>query len=325
MSLIWMDGFDYYSTTIPFNTRYPTTGFPTFGVAGRFGGLCLRTPQNVSISVPAGDTFCVGFAIRAGSLSSLDQPIVTFRSSVSLNQAILSNNSSGNLKFWRGNMSAQLGSASGHAFSGTDWHYVEVVFTRNASAGAAQVFIDGVLVIDLSAVNTGSASIDIINILPGGSQSCDLDDLYITDTAVRVGERRIETLVPTSDASTQWTPDTGTDNFARVDETQSDGDTSYVSTTTPGSADLYGIGSLSETPATIDAVQVTNIARKTDANSHTMRGNIKSGATVGNGTAKAVPSSYGILADIFELDPDGSVAWDAAAVNAAQIGPELVA
>lgn len=329
MTFRWIDGFDYYSASVPFSTRYPALTGGTYGVAGRFGGFCFRTGgENFSVSIPATGTVCTGFAIRSSLLSS-DQPIVALKASNSI-QATLSNTSAGVLKVFRGShlSGTLLGSASGYPFDapGGAWRYVEFIMSRNATTGLAQVYFDGALVIDLNNVNTDNGSaFDTITLLTGGGTSSDLDDLYIADTATRVGERRVETLRPSLDASVQWVPDTGVANYARVNETQADGDTSYVSTATAGQKDLYGIGALSETPTTIDAVQVSNIARKTDSNSHTIRANLKSSATTANGTPLAVGSSYGVLAEIFATDPNGGGAWSAAAVNAAQIGPELVA
>ncbi len=72
------------------------------------------------------------------------------------------------------------------------------------------------------------------------------------------------TLLPTSDGNyTQWTPSTGTTHYTLVDETTCNGTTDYVSETTVGERDSYGI-SLSSIAngSTITNIQITPCASR---------------------------------------------------------------
>jgi hypothetical protein len=176
-------------------------------------------------------------------------------------------------------------------------------------------------------VNTGSSSIDAVVLSSDGSFSTQriYDDLYMTNTATRVGERRIDVLRPSADtAQKDWTPSTGTNNSALVDDTTFNDDTDYVSASTVGNKDLYDIGNLGFTPAAITALQVTYRARKDDATTREIRANVKSGSTTANGATKGMTTSYQTFFDIYETDPATSAAWTTSAVNALQIGPEVV-
>ena len=90
-----------------------------------------------------------------------------------------------------------------------------------------------------------------------------IDDVYVTNTSTRLGESRVAVLYPSADtAHADWTPSTGTDHYALVDETTVNSDTDYVASGTVGDLDLYEVGDLPFTPESIHAVQVTTCARK---------------------------------------------------------------
>ena len=88
-------------------------------------------------------------------------------------------------------------------------------------------------------------------------------DVYVTNGRTRLGESGVAVLYPSADtADADWTPSTGTDHYATVDETTVNGDAGYVASGTVGDLDLYEIGDLPFVPDGIHAVQVTMCARK---------------------------------------------------------------
>jgi hypothetical protein len=149
-----------------------------------------------------------------------------------------------------------------------------------------------------------------------------VDDVYVTNIATRLGESRVLVLYPTADtADADWTPSTGVDHYATVDEATVNGDAGYIASGTVGDLDLYDVSDLGVMPDSIQAVQVTLCARKDDAASREVRCKVKSGAATADGAAHALTASYVYYRDVFETDPDTSAAWTAGGVNAVQIGP----
>jgi hypothetical protein len=114
------------------------------------------------------------------------------------------------------------------------------------------------------------------------------DDIYVTDQGTRLGECRVVTLYPNgATADADWTPSGGEDNYEQVDESQVDGDTSYVASDTPGDLDIYTVTDLGFVPDTVHAAQLTMCARKDDAETREVRLKLKSGAVVEDGATQA--------------------------------------
>ncbi len=337
MSLIWMDGFDLYASTAQMANRYSQPGGGSL-VTGRFSGSQgWQCDQNgnggLVFSLPgaAHATLTLGFAfyISGAANFSTGKSLVDFRNG-STTICKLGVKSDGALVFGRGDFTTNLIAASSAGLLSTNgiWHYAEVVLTRaSGTSGAVAVYLDGTQVINEAATNTGASNIDRIVFGIDGAFSTTriFDDLYIMDTASRVGERRIDVLRPSADtADKDWVASTGVNNYAVVDETTFNDDTDYVSSATPGALDLYDLANLSFTPANITAVQVTYRARKDDATTREVRANIKSGGTTANGATRGLTTSYQTFFDLYETDPNTSAAWAASAVNALQAGPEVV-
>jgi hypothetical protein len=325
MTIKWVDGFELITNQTQFTERYSDTNlnpsFDTGRYAGRsityFGGAFFAwAPFSADTSV-----LSVGFAYKLDRLTSTGT-ILTFRDASNNDMCDLRVIASGALQATR-NGSA-LGSSATGVLVANAWCYVEVEFTRHASAGVFTVYVNGTAVISLTAQNTGANDIHSLRI-DGISAVQWFDDLYTTNVATRVGECRVDVLAPTADtAQKDFTPSTGTSNYAMVDDTLYNDDTDYVSASTAGNKDLYDVADLSFTPANVYAVQVTWRARKDDATARTVRANLKSGGTTTNGTTQAMGASYVSFHDLYLTDPNTSAAWTPTNVNAIQIGPEVV-
>jgi hypothetical protein len=221
-----------------------------------------------------------------------------------------------------------LGSTANNIILTATWYYIEAEIVLGSSTGTFKLYVNGVKVMDLSGLNNVNGSLVTadrfyVNLnSPGGNFY--MDDFYLTDTATRIGECRVETLRPSADTATkQFAPNSGTANFSRVNETLVDGDTSYVQASAVGNRDLYSLGALSATPASIYAVNVVSFAEKTDATSRTLYNSVQSNSTDSDGVAQTLLSSYARLDRIMETDPSGGGAWSAARVNALLVGPKV--
>ena len=115
-------------------------------------------------------------------------------------------------------------------------------------------------------------------------------------------------------------------NADAVSEAQQDAFGTYVFDSTPGDSDLYGIAALPVTPLTMVAVTTRGYMQKSDAGTRTAAMQLQSGATVvATPTLTLIPSGWQWAWRMDPTDPNTGAAWTAAAVNAAQIGPMVVA
>jgi hypothetical protein len=336
MSLMLIDGFDLYpaiSGDAGMNVVWTFNSTSSMGLdPGRFGGQAIRSSQDRFIMSPVfalTANVSVGFAFKAAGYPSGSEEICRLMSA-SGDQVIVGVNSSRQLIACRGSIATVLGTSTETLSTGV-WHYLEIEAVIDDVSGIVTVWLDGVKVIDLSGVDTKQqteAGVDRIRFQLNGLNQFStptIDDVYITNGGTRLGESRVVVLYPNADtADADWTPSTGVDHFATVDETTVNGDTDYVASGTVGDLDLYEMSDLGVTPDSIHAVQVTMCARKDDAATREVRSKVKSGATTANGAPHALTANYVYYRDIFETDPSISTAWTSGGVNAMRIGPEVV-
>lgn len=338
MSLVVMEGFDALTASYV-TSKYPLGGY--FGAdvtTGRYGGQGFRPgPGNQNgewvVSTGGLGTFTCGCGINV-SLSGFSTGINLLRM----------NNSAGNRQFTiglrsdgtvcvqngTGSLSSALAASAAGVVTSSAWFYMEVEFVLSDTVGECRVWINGTKVIDISGVDTKGSTTTVVDELRYGQVGTGaggiiLDDFYLTNTATRLGESRITTLVPTADtADKDWGRSTGSDNYALVDELPY-ATTDYVTSATAGDLDLYDFGNLPYTPLTIHAVQTSFFAAKDDAASRSVRARLRSGGTDANGTSLGLTATHVQKTDIYATDPNTTAAWTASAVNALQAGPETTA
>lgn len=118
--------------------------------------------------------------------------------------------------------------ASPVPYTASAWQHWAIDYKIDASAGWVKFYINGVLSIDYTG-NTGTASPNGLQFGSTGASASYVadtyfDDMYLTST---VGEsaatvpavKRFIWGTPVADGTKAWTPSTGTDHYALVDET----------------------------------------------------------------------------------------------------------
>lgn len=344
MALEWFDGFEDYSTTFPIynNRRYSVSGtsswdiITTYQADGRFSDskgisqTASASPQLIYFNEPGTELAC-GISKNQSARSdpttgySLDG-LSFYDGSNTANNLNVGIKANGSIVVWRGTNAASniLATSAAGLVSANTWYHLGVELVRHASSGSVNVYVDGVQVISVTGVNTGSTSISQINICKFGGSAI-IDDFYVCNEAAWLGECRSSPLVPNADtAQVDFTPSTGSDNYACVDESPPN-TTDYVSSETPGDIDLYEISNMSFTPVSILGVKATIVAAKDDITTRTFRSKLKSGGTTANGDTHAASNSYGFASDIYDKDPNTGSAWIKSSVDALQIGVEVVA
>ena len=338
MALVFREGFDTYNgiqAEIGLQSCWlcGSTGAQAMA-AGRFAGQCWQgRNQSGTIQATAQRfftggslSFSAGFAFKADVVNSLGTPVF-FR----VGQFRIGINTSGFLTVNRDATQIAISTTS-EIVSGA-WYYIEAEVIMSGTVGTVTVYKNGNPVLGLNGLtglNTGTTIPDHVLLDTTGANASNIgrsfvyfDDIYVTDTNVRLGERRVETLYAISDGATlTLVPSTGVSHFGVVDETQAN-NTDWLAGTAVGDLSLLGLGNLSSTPAVIDEVNVIMYARKTDASSRALNAGIKSGGADGLGTQHFQAASFLQYNTPFPLDPNGNVAWTPAAVNALELQPRV--
>ncbi|MFZ5474554.1 MAG: hypothetical protein ACOZBV_11555, partial [Pseudomonadota bacterium] len=167
-----------------------------------------------------------------------------------------------------------------------------------------------------------------VGAVPG--QACpvtvDVDDLYIADTLGTInntflGDVRVDAIkAQANGALNQWTVEGAASAWQAV----SDGDeTTALRAATAGLRQTFDVEALPAmtTPA-IHGVQVTLLARKTDAGTGRVRGLVASGASTAVGPDIVLQEQLAWHTALFERNPNGNVPWTEGAFNAAEFGLE---
>lgn len=342
MTLVKTDGFDMYNGTATL-TGLQSKWSALIGitnvsmVTGRFGGQAVHmgsaangVARNLTAARSSG---AHGFACRVTSMPTSD-------SSPWLMFALLSSGTytlglrckiNGAIEAFRATSGAagtSLGVSAAGVIVANTWHYWEFEYVISDSVGRVTVWVDGVQILNITGADTnnGVTTVDqfgIVNLNGTPATQFDVDDWYEADAATRIGEGKVETLRGASDGTVTWTPNSGANNYSRINETTVDTDTTYAETGTLNNQDLYNFGPLSSTPSAIYGAQLVSFDRKTDAGSRSIALVAKSGGTTDVGGDYALSASYGRFERMLVVDPNTSAAWTAAAVNALQSGPKV--
>lgn len=185
--------------------------------------------------------------------------------------------------------------------------------------------------INMASLLSNSATANVFALIDGSGSGLGYIDgsFYIHNGGGDIpgywGDLRILKVLPNGDtAQADWTPNSGSVHFDRVNELPSDDDTTYVSAAVAGKKDAWDWQDLPAFLGAIRCVQVSMAARKDDEGSKAFR--IGVGATL----AEAVSSDYYVNDSYiyyhfpWDLDPATGLPWTVAGFNAKQFGPELV-
>lgn len=330
----FIEGFDGYSAVagvVGVESRWLASSTANLTlVAGRFDGQAIRGTSSSYLSAPVkGSPYqqgALGVAVQIQTASALGR-LITLSNGADAPQITIAVDGIGRLLLYRGSQSGTFLAASTVALSVGVWYYIEVEFRIDDPAGYVRVYVNGGEFVTYTG-NTigvsGNATFGRLGILGASSVQATIDDIYVEDGTIRLGEARVQTQRPAADtAQKDFTPSSGTSNYSRVNENLVDGDASYVASSTVGDEDLYDLADMSATPQDIFAVQVRIVARKDDAATRAIKSVIKSGATVSVGEEFFLSSSYTTHTDIYDVNPDTGVAWTKTDVDNLQIGQRV--
>jgi hypothetical protein len=217
------------------------------------------------------------------------------------------------------------------------WHFVEMKLDWGGSTGiSGALHLDGLETLPPTLAADGSGNFLGIRAptqLDISFNGTDFGGVYISDnlpsgdSAVAtdfIGEITQLALSPTADGTHgDWTPDTGTDHFARI-VPPPDGDASYVYSETPGAIDTYKFSLPAGGTKTIYQVAVNNDARQIGNGVRQIAAICVSGATVATGPAGAsLTTTYKPNTARFDVDPATGAPWTESGLAAAEFGVTL--
>ncbi|MEE9367052.1 MAG: hypothetical protein V3W44_10220 [Dehalococcoidales bacterium] len=332
MSLIFMDGFDHYSLAQMTRKWDSETSVSILTTSGRRSSGCMEGGVAIK-SFPALATYIFGFAFWQDISSSGRQigPIwqafdgTTRQCEIELtaNGGFLIQRSSG----------TEIGTVDGGLFPAETFNYLEIKCTIGNS-GNITMRLNGTEIFNETVDNQNSANATMDSVQLGLS-ACRIDDFYILNTSGSaprndfLGDCQIETIFPESDGTkTEFDTVVGSATHSdNVDETPSDDDTTYNETTTVNDIDLFDYPALTALSGgmTVFGVQVNTTARKDDAGSMSIRPVLFIGGTEYDGTTVALATSYNMISEIFEQNPDGGPGeWTESIINGAEFGVEAL-
>lgn len=350
MALLFIDGFDHYDPQAvdAFGDPWLARGKAAYlsPQATRING---RRPSSYALRLPEGSgggyvknldatktSLIVGAAVRVVPFQNtgVEPLLIGVRDANSQIAHLVKIGEDGRLKLYRWQYGYdQLISTSVATAPARGWHYVELQVTQGTSNGVLSVRINGILAIQMAAQNTiqggGQLLTAFVGAVPG--QSCpltlDVDDFYIADTTGTInntflGDVRVDVLQAQADGSmNQWTASpVGTAAWESVSDVDESTAISAASSGLRQSFDVMPLPAMAS-PA-IYGVQLTLLARKTDAGLGKVKGLVVSGAQTATSADIILQEQLAWQSTLFERNPNGSVQWTEAAFNAAEFGVE---
>jgi hypothetical protein len=327
----FMDSFDLYDTATMF-THWDVPGGGQIVPGGRTGNCLESSGINNGPSIKILDaqpTWIVGFALKWPGVGEID--VLTWLDGTNRQCHLSVVDASGKLGVFRDG--TLLGGSGSYCLRPGVWYYIEwKLHIAGGTGGSSVVRVDGIERITIAGANTqatANATADRFRTANNNfAWSIRYDDLWVNDAQGPVnndfeGDLTIFANLPNAEGATQnFTPDSGTQHFSRVNESVPDGDSSYVQSSDPGDVDLFAFPPLA-LPGSVKAVQVTLVARKDAAGLRQIAPVVKSGETELVGASAPLSTSYQGFLQQFDTDPDTDAAWTPTGVNSAQFGVKV--
>lgn len=343
MTFLFADSFDHYDTN-DVTTKWTNveTGISGQSIAvglGRHGSNawnCTTAGRGLVKAITNSSAIVAAVALNVTGAPSSANSLFEFRegSTVHVALRVLTDLS---LQVTRSTSTVLATSAAG-VVPTSGYCFIEFKANIHDSTGTYEVRVNGTPVITGTGADTRNGGTGIIsNVALLGvrtSNNCYFEDVYILNTSGSapwndfLGDIRIDAGRPNGNGnSSQLTGSDGnsTDNYLLVDETNPNGDTDYVQSSTSGQKDTYAFPNMAHTPANIYGVQVCVYAKKDDAGARSVCSVTRSGGADTDGATQALSTSYRYYLEVLETDPATAAAWTQSGYNAAEFGLKVAA
>jgi hypothetical protein len=351
MALLWMDGFDYAVASVGEDRvfqRYDTSTYDTSTIITtsrtHYSDAALdMATMNIGKDITmTGDTLVIGFSLNIHTGVTFDSTpdnnndaLVQFYDGAT-GQFAITVDGSDNLVIRGGAYNGSIIETSSVPLVKDEvFHYYEVKVKFHATTGTVEIRKDGSTIysttnVDTDSAVTGKATRFYIGTVHNSSGvGSTLDNLYVLDGSGSfnndfLGFTKVIYRQPTADtAQKDFTPDSGTVHYDRVDELTYD-TTTWLESTTTNHADLFGMEDLDNNTLTVHGVQGFLEAISADAGTRSVRQLLKSGTTTSSGSTHSLSASYDSYLNLWEVDPDTSTQWVGTDVDGLEFGFEVV-
>ena len=328
---LWADGL--FQTVHTDYGEYGGYGIQVLGI----GGSITRYFEAGTYGPTTGfgrSEFIVGMGLNCRTITSTYTSVLLREGSTVHLQIRLYHD--GSIQIRRG-ITTILASAPAGSFIPNTWLILGFGAVIHDSAGEVRLWLGGVgdPVIEATGLDTRNGGTGVVNNCHWGgdndpgdlSRTTWIDDWYLVDSTVmdatQLGGFSIRRRAPISDATpNDWTPSTGTDHFAVVDEVPFS-TSDYLTTSGDGDIELFDIASGS-VGWDVVGVRVVGPMSKGSPDTALTRFIMSDDGNQMNGATRLLSTTSILWSDTFPQRWDDSD-WDEAAVNALLIGVEKIA
>lgn len=281
------------------------------------------------------DTFGIAFRLWLNNIpvSNTHRPgIMQFNDVGNSRQVVIMVSPTGSLQVYRNTdptsgVGTLIGETTGPVLPAQSWRHVEAWVYRHATLGTVTVRIEGVEVLALTNVNTGSATYAQVAIGTAFSLAGVLTGLSIKDVVFMngagsqnntfIGPCGVYRLVPNADVSSGWSRSSGASDWDLLDEAPPD-DAGYIYAPDPPPA--ASIMNLTNLPADVVAVRgilSTVRAQKTDSGDGKLQVSLSpDNVNYDAGADNAISTAFAYYYDVSEVSPTTTSAWTPVEVDA---------
>jgi hypothetical protein len=338
MALIWYEHFDLYGTTLANMTLrgYLYGGSQSVSLSStspRNGSVCMVTSATngsswMTRSVPSSAVLGSGVALRVenGPNTADGQHGIHFDVGGGVRVRAVINALFG-INLYVG--TTLVGSSDPNLWASGAYFWLELKASSGTGTGSLEARVNGVPAVSATGLTFGNMTgVSIGKIVQFGTIARHDDWVIWDDTGTTNNDFMGDTFVlvapPTADGTpSDWTPNSGTDRFSRVNTTTPN-DTTFISAAAAGQAQEFTHQSLNLPVGAVAAIASQTRAFKPDAGSADYRLGIASGASTSMSDDIALATGSVVHSRIENLDPDTGLPWTQAAAQSARLRVQRV-
>jgi len=341
MSILWADPFIQYNngqsdaidgawaelTRANVSTTYiPRADTKSMSITGGTGGPAARRVYGTTIAAGTAAGIALRFYFPQLPVSNGHYRLSNFRSNSNANQVYIDCTTTGQYRAFNG--SGTLLGTSEQVITAASWNHFECKVVVDNTVGTVEIRHNGITVLNLTGVdtlNSGDGNIgqwafthesNINGEYPYYVSECIAWDGNGTSNNNFLGTQGVYWLRPNADTvDADWVPSTGSSGFALISVTPPN-DANYIEALAVDDTSTFGLQDLPVDVTSVKAVIPFGRMFKSDSGDNNVQMNIISNASVASGISRPVTTEPTYWWDVIQLNPDGSVPWSPAAVNA---------